>query len=189
MHLNLGLSLPTGGIEQMDVTPASSPSETLLPYPMQIGSGTFDLLPGATYLWQTKRLSGGAQVAARLPLGTNQNSYSWGNQFQANLWAAYLIHTSLSLSLRVHGNQAGTFSGADERYMMAVNNRMVPTVFTENTGGTQLFAGPGVNFYLPNGVLKNLRLGVEATFPLYRKLNGVQLETDFVINSGIQYSF
>lgn len=45
--LNFGLSFPTGSINQRDDTLAG-PDEPL-PYPMQIGSGTYDLLPGLTY--------------------------------------------------------------------------------------------------------------------------------------------
>jgi hypothetical protein len=38
MHLNLGLSLPTGAINETDVTPPSAPDAAILPYPMQVGS-------------------------------------------------------------------------------------------------------------------------------------------------------
>jgi hypothetical protein len=42
-----GVSLPTGSIDKTDTTPAG-PNRPL-PYAMQPGSGTFDLLPGLTY--------------------------------------------------------------------------------------------------------------------------------------------
>jgi len=47
-HWSLGLSLPTGATDQRFNTPAQE--NAALPYPMQLGSGTFDLLPGVTYM-------------------------------------------------------------------------------------------------------------------------------------------
>ncbi|MDH3583216.1 MAG: transporter, partial [Phycisphaerae bacterium] len=46
VHLNLGLSVPSGSISRQDTTPAGF---VRLPYPMQLGSGTWDLMPGITY--------------------------------------------------------------------------------------------------------------------------------------------
>jgi len=47
LHTNLSLSIPTGSIDQRDDIPVKSNS--LLAYPMQIGSGTWDPTLGATY--------------------------------------------------------------------------------------------------------------------------------------------
>ena len=48
VHFNLGLSLPTGSIDERDDTPMMANAK--LPYPMQLGTGTWDVLPGLTYL-------------------------------------------------------------------------------------------------------------------------------------------
>lgn len=45
--LSLGVSAPSGDIDETDHTPAMADAQ--LPYPMQLGSGTWDLLPGVTY--------------------------------------------------------------------------------------------------------------------------------------------
>jgi hypothetical protein len=60
-HPNLGVRAPAGSIDEMDVTPASAPNEAILPYPMQLGSGTWDLVGGGTYLGQSDRASWGAR--------------------------------------------------------------------------------------------------------------------------------
>lgn len=189
IHLNAGLSIPTGSIDAMGVTPASAPNETLLPYPMQVGSGTFEVLPGLTYLGQANSLSWGAQARGRIRLGENDRSYRWGQQVQLTGWLAYRLASWISLSGRLNGSWAGDISGADPAYNNAVMMRMVPTVFGANFGGTQVFAGLGTNVYLPSGALKNLRLGAEVELPLFRNLNGPQLETDFALTIGVQYSF
>ena len=52
-HFGLGLSLPTGSIDEKDRTPRPgmppSFNRNQLPAAMQLGSGTFDLLPSLTY--------------------------------------------------------------------------------------------------------------------------------------------
>ncbi len=51
--LDAGISFPTGSINERDDTPAGSNQK--LPYPMQLGSGTFDLLPAIIYIGQTDK--------------------------------------------------------------------------------------------------------------------------------------
>ncbi len=184
MHLNLGLSIPTGSIDEMDVTPASAPNEMQLPYPMQVGTGTFDLLPGITYLLQSDIGSFGAQLSGEVRLGENDRTYSQGNVGTLTSWLAYNVTNSLGASIRLTGTSRGEISGADEAYMMMVNGRMVPTVFAENFGGTQVFAGGGFNFSH-----HGLRIAIEANLPIVRDLNGVQMETDLTWMIGAQYAF
>ena len=50
LHATVGVSLPTGSTDEKDsiLTPAGpSAGDVLLPYPMQLGSGTYDLIAGA----------------------------------------------------------------------------------------------------------------------------------------------
>lgn len=79
VHANLGVSFPTGSITEMGVTPMSSPDETQLPYPMQTGSGTFDIKPGLTYLGQSDAWSWGGQASTTVRLGENDQMYRLGN--------------------------------------------------------------------------------------------------------------
>ncbi len=44
--LNAGMTFPSGSIDRTDMTPVSGGDNVLLPYPMQLGSGTWDLKPG-----------------------------------------------------------------------------------------------------------------------------------------------
>ncbi|MDA7614523.1 transporter [Verrucomicrobiales bacterium] len=87
--LNLGLSLPTGSTSEEDFIPG--PGETRLPYPMQIGSGTWDLLPGITYLEQADTWSWGAQLSGVIRLGENDEGYTLGNVGQLTAWGAYTM--------------------------------------------------------------------------------------------------
>ena len=130
-HVGLGASLPTGSIEEMDVTPASAPNESQLPYPMQIGSGTFDVLPSLTYLGQSDAFGWGLQGSGVIRLGENSRGYALGNRGEATGWASVLVSDALSGSVRVTGSAWDNISGQDPVYGGAVAMRMVPTVFTD----------------------------------------------------------
>ena len=184
-HANLGVSFPTGSIDERDVTPASMGAEVRLPYPMQIGSGTFDVLPGVTYLGQSTAWSWGAQVTGTVRLGENDNGYRLGNVGGGTVWGAYKLTEMLSASVRVEGKTWGDVDGADA----ALNPMMVPTADPDLRGGSRLSVGPGLNFFVPSGALHNLRLGVEALFPVVQDLDGPQLEVDALVQVGVQYSF
>lgn len=51
--VNAGLSLPAGSTNERHPTPTRPDAK--LEYPMQLGSGTFDLYPGVTYLGEAER--------------------------------------------------------------------------------------------------------------------------------------
>lgn len=185
-HINLMVSLPTGSIEERDVTPASAPDKTQLPYPMQIGSGTFDLLPGATYLCQQERSSFGLQTSAVLRLGENKRGYRFGHQWSAVAWSAYNVTRWLSASLKAKVTQTGAIDGADDAYM---NPMMVSTIDPDNFGGTLGLIGSGFNIYLSSGMFKNVRLAAEVALPIYQNLNGPQMEIQQIATFGMQYSW
>ena len=116
----------------MDVTPASEPNEVQLPYPMQIGPGSWEVTPGLTFLTQGNKASLGAQALFRMRIGDNDRDYQLGNVLDLNLWGAYRLTDWASVSIRMQGRFVGEIDGADPAYSGMVNMRMVPTVFAEN---------------------------------------------------------
>ena len=183
VHLNLGASFPTGSINEKDDTPAGG--NQILPYPMQIGSGTFDLLPGITYLGQSGKGSWGAQALTTLRLGKNDNGYRLGNKYQLSGWVARNWTDWLSTSLRLTGTTWGDIDGADSR----LNPMMIPTADPDLRNGTQINLGFGINLYAPEGNLQGSRLAMEFELPILRDLDGPQLETDWQFTLGLQSSF
>ncbi|MEP4532021.1 MAG: hypothetical protein ABJ004_02970 [Cyclobacteriaceae bacterium] len=186
IHANLGLSVPVGSIDNEDVTPMSDPNATQLPYPMQIGSGTWDVIPGITYMGQKGALSWGAQTMGTIRIGENNRSYAFGNKGCLLGWVGFKTTEWLSFSAKVKGSVSGKISGADPAY---TNPMMSPTLQTENFGGTTASSGLGFNIYIPNGALKNVRIGVEYELPLYQNLNGPQMKTTGIGTLGLQYSW
>ncbi|MGB5821793.1 MAG: transporter [Saonia sp.] len=185
IHGQLGFSIPTGSVTESDVTPASAPNETELPYPMQLGSGTFDTRLGLTYLGQADFISWGSQLNGLFRFGENERDFRYGNRYSLNNWLGVKTTDWLSFSVRVEGLIVEEIEGADPN----LNPMMVITADTNNSGGTYINSGVGLNTYIPNGALKNLRLGFEFGFPLYQDLNGIQLKNKETLSFGAQYSF
>ncbi|MDJ0844417.1 hypothetical protein [Crocosphaera sp.] len=183
IHFNAGMSFPTGSIEARDRTPAGP--DQLLPYPMQLGSGTLDLNPGITYLGQTDEWSWGSQIIGTLRLGTNSNSYKFGDQIMLTAWGARKWSDWASTSLRIKGKNWGNISGKDSR----LNPSIIPTADPTRRGGTQIDLGFGLNLFVPEGDLRTGRLAIEFEVPIYRALQGPQLETDWQLTAGLQFSF
>ena len=183
-HGQIGFSLPTGSINSMDVTPASGGNDVILPYPMQIGSGTVDSDLAITYLGQSQNISWGSQVKGTFRFGKNSNDYRLGNQYGLNNWFAIKASNWISLSARVQGLLVNKIQGANT----ALNPGMIITANTVNSGGEYVYGGLGLNFYVPKGDFKNFRFGFEFSSPIYQKVNGTQLKQKETITLGIQYS-
>ncbi|MGB7394389.1 MAG: transporter [Pricia sp.] len=184
VHAQLGLSIPTGSITEADVTPASAPNAVELPYPMQIGSGTFDPSLDVTYLFQGPVFSYGGQLSGVFRLGENDRQYTLGNRFSINNWFGFKLSDWFSLGATLGHTWIGEINGADPN----LNPMMVITADTANSGGNTLSSGVGFNIYVPDGRLKDVRFGFEFGYPLYQDLNGIQLKTKETVTLGLQYA-
>ncbi|MEM9137112.1 MAG: transporter, partial [Cyanobacteria bacterium P01_F01_bin.42] len=182
VHLNFAAGFPTGSIDEKDDTPLGP--DQVLPYPMQTGSGTFDLRPGITYLGQTSEWSWGGQVLGKIRLGKNDQSYRLGNEIDGSVWGARKWTDWLSTSLRLNVKRFGDISGADPR----LNPTLIPTADPDLRGGTRLDLKAGLNLFAPGGPLKGGRFGLEFGLPVFQSLDGPQLETDWFVTTGIQYA-
>ncbi len=184
LHGQVGVSIPTGSIDIEDVTPASAPNEVILPYPMQIGSGTLDAELALTYLKQWEKLSVGTQARGSIRFGENDNNYRLGNKYSLNNWISLNAANWISFSGRIELGAIDRIKGANPD----LNPMMVITADTANSGMTYANAGIGFNLYAFKGGLKNLRFGFEAALPLFQNMNGVQLRNKEMLTFGMQYS-
>jgi hypothetical protein len=187
-HLNFGLGLPSGNIDKHGDTPLGN---VVLPYPMQIGSGSCDLTSGLTYNGMRENWSWGGQVGGTFRLEKNDENYSLGDRFQSSIWVARRWNKNLSTSLRVKGQAWDNIDGADSR-IGRFNPMGVPLVSTaqpELRGGSRIDILLGANFIFQEGVLKDHRLAIEAGLPVQQNLDGPQLETDWSITIGWQKVF
>lgn len=175
----VGMSFPTGSVSE-------GSGGTFTHYGMQLGSGTFDLLPSVTYLGEADRISWGLQYASAIRLeDANDSGFRFGDVHSVTAWSAYRICDWVSFSGRIAYRHEGQIHGG---YNGPHKHRSPPD-FQSNYGGDTLDLGVGLNFYVPKGALKGNRLAIEVLFPVYQDLNGVQVERDFTLVAGWQWAF
>ncbi len=183
LMLNAGITIPTGSIDERDDTPAGLNQK--LPYPMQLGSGTYDLSPAITYVDGQGKWSWGSQLNSTLRLGTNDNNYSLGNEYGLTSWTARQINEYASVSLRLDGKMWGNIDGND----FDLNPMVVPTARTDLRGGERIDLLIGVNLLPKSDKFGGNRFAIEAGMPIYQDLNGPQLATDYRLTLGWQLVF
>lgn len=186
LHLNAGISLPTGSITEKDdvLTPTGATPTLRLPYPMQIGSGTFDFLSGLTYTGKSGRMGWGAQYSGVIRLeDENHEEYSLGDEHRFTAWSSYLLKPWMSTSARIAGQAIDKIDGQNPDIVAPVQ-----TADPDNQGGDRIDLLLGVNLAGQAG-LKGHRFALEFGAPIYQHLNGPQLETDWVFTAGYQFAF
>lgn len=185
-HLNFTVSLPTGSIHETGtiLTPKRTRPTVQLPYAMQLGSGTFDLRPGVTYLGRASDWSWGAQTLGTIRLDDNDGGYALGDRIEGTAWLAFDLSRSLSLSTRLKTVSQGQIDGIDPAIRGPVQ-----TADPDNFGGETAEALFGANYLFTGGLLTKNRLAIEAGLPVHRNLNGPQLETDWTLTLGWQRAF
>jgi hypothetical protein len=176
--LNLGITAPTGDIDNVTSIPTGAPGE--FPYPMRLGSGTWNALPALTYKAYWERASMGLQAAFNLPMGLNDSRYRVGNIYRANAWFSYLLDCDKrhAATFRTEGLWRSNFVGADPQ----LNPTMISTADPDMRGGEFLNLGYGAMYQFCGGG----RLNAELTHPVVQNLRGVQLETDWAF--AVSYS-
>jgi hypothetical protein len=192
-HFGIGFSLPTGSIDEKDETPAMGGRQgQQLPAPMQLGSGTIDLLPSLTYVQQFENWSWGTQVSAVIRLeDENENNYRLGHKFELINWIGYNLSDWLGLNGGLSYAYTGELQGSqkDLNTNAPMGRNSVTTAFSDNYGGERIDVIFGINLLKPTGFLKGHRLSLDLHVPLWQDLSGYQLETDSVLTLGWQKAF
>ena len=183
--LNAGFTVPTGSIDVKDFGPDRSMGRDRLEYPMQLGSGTVDLLPGLTYLGQVENWAWGTEFIPTVRLGRNRHNYSLGNRYDANAFGTRKVTDWLSVSARLGWESWENINGIDE----TLNAMDEPTKDPKKQGGRRLDALFGINLYAPSGILKGHRLAIEGGAPVYQSLEGPQLQVDWFFRVGWQWVY
>ncbi|WP_406685649.1 transporter [Seonamhaeicola sp. MEBiC1930] len=184
LHAEVGVTIPTGSIESKDVTPMSMSNDIQLPYPMQLGTGSFGSILGLTYLGQCDKFSWGHQLRAQINYLDNDQDYKFGNQYKLNNWVAVKAGDNISVSLRLEGALVDEIDGVSN----LLNPMMVTTADTTNSGATFINSGFGLNYIINKGAFRGLRFAGEISTPLYQDLNGIQLKQNYNLTFGLQYA-
>jgi hypothetical protein len=182
-----GVSFPSGSIDETDLLPGMmmGPSSfARLPYPMQLGSGTYDFKLGATYLGQMKGWTWGAHSSGKIHSGKNKHDYRLGDSYESTAWAARKTSDWSSASLRLKWSQWLNIKGADPM----LTPTMVSTADPDSRAGRRLDLLFGANGFTGEGRFEGLRIGLEAGLPVFQSLDGPQLKTDWIAGLSIDWT-
>lgn len=183
----MGLSLPTGSIDKkFSNNTITAFNGTLLPFKMQLGSGTFDPIFGLTYQGSRDPFWWGANARLETHLYDNSQGYHRANEFRYDFYAMKQVHDRVVVHTQLNGWYEGTFSDEpeDQRFRGAghfeknPNNNIISPLFDpDNYGGHKLAISFGVQFQpIPLHVIE-----VTATIPVYQDLNGPQLRDNWML--------
>ncbi len=186
LHLNAGVSFPTGSITEEDdiLTPMDMRPTVRMPYPMQLGSGTFDLLPGITYYSRQGAIGWGGQLSGTVRTGENDQEYSLGNVFQVTAWGSYMWAPWISTAVRLTNTNRGEIEGIDQMITLPVQ-----TADPDFQGGSWLDGSISINLIGQSGIIRNHRLALEYGLPIAQDLNGPQMKAKSNLMVGWQYAF
>ena len=182
--LTYGMSLPTGSIDEEDFLPAIM-ANARLPYPMQLGSGTYDPSIGFLYLGYTTSFYWGTQVVATMRSDENDNGYRLGNRLELETWFSKAWTDSVSTFARLSADHVANIHGADP----ALNPMMVPTADPDRRAKTSVNLHLGLDFNISKGRADDHTISVEFTQPIYQDMDGPQLETEGIVRVAWQVVF
>ena len=177
VSLLLGVSIPTGSINQDD-------KGQILPYSMQLGSGTFDPFIGVLYEGSSAPLWWGANVSYLARAYENYKSYNLGDEYRADLYAMYQARHNLVGELQIKGKYVGDIEGEAQEIERDGNGHMMgnpkmpfmSNLFdSDNYGGSTIDLTAGVQWQPFHNHILNAQFSV----PLFQNLHGTQLERDF----------
>jgi hypothetical protein len=183
LHLAVGFSLPTGDVDATDDMPDCA--DCKVDYPTQLGSGTWDFLPGLTWVAEAGAWSWGANWAGTLRLGENSEGYAFGNRSELSAWGVRHWNRTFSTSVRLVGSFWGNLDGADPD----LDPMMSPSQDAQAQGGKRVDLLIGLGLKLGGGTLRRQRLALEGGVPLWQDLDGPQLATSWSATLGWQLWF
>lgn len=159
----IGVSVPTGSIDVQGTTPGGS--QMRLPYPMQVGAGTYGFVGEATYIDQHYQWAWGVRARARGWWGRNAHSYRPGNEYHLGVWVTRRLTRWMAPFLHADVNGSRDVVGADPQ----LDPAMTPAADPDRQGGLHAVLEPGLSFYIPRGPLEGQRLALKAPVVVYER--------------------
>ena len=176
LSLILGAKLPTG---RTNVSNGQEKAELTL----QPGDGSWDGIVGLSFVQsfpvstlqhQTSLAPVFMTVLGRFPVSVGKFGYEPGGEMLLNVGIAYPIFRKLDFLAQVNF-----------RYRDRDNVGHAPGVDLSDTGREELFLSPGFRYHLTDALDLYALVQVAA----YRRVNGIQLTSDWNLTSGVSYRF
>jgi len=181
-----GASLPSGSISERNSThPLAVRRTELLPYGMQLGSGTVDPILGLLYQGSRSPWWWGLDATYKGRWYDNSHNYRLGDQYKADAYLMNQISYNFTWQAQVNFEWNGRIHGqADEvlngfsghaTHGSASSPFMTPLWDPLNYGGVKTSVTLGAQWQpVPLHVLE-----LAVKLPVYQRLNGVQLKNQF----------
>ena len=180
-----GVSIPTGSIDKkFSNNPVPGQNGTILPFKMQMGSGTFDPMLGLAYQGSQDPFWYGATALYTARIYDNNRGYQQGDEFRLDLYSMYQFHENSVAHLQLNGTwndsysdepDAGRELGHGHLGFNPANPFTSPLFDPSNYGGTQLNVTAGIQWQpLPLNIIE-----LNGSVPLYQDLNGPQMAEDY----------
>ena len=182
-----GLSLPTGDIhKKFTNNTVTNQNGTILPFKMQMGSGTVDPIIGLTYQGSRDPFWWGLNTQLEAHIYDNEQGYHRGQEFRYDFYAMKQVHDNWVIQTQLNGWLEGHFSrepyegrinGEGHAGFNPQNQFLSPLFDPKNYGGHKVALSLGVQFQpIPLHVME-----LTATLPIYQDLNGPQLRDNWMM--------
>jgi len=178
-HLIGGVEIPTGSIEKADVN--LDGGESILPYEMQMGTGSLSVVPGAAAAIQNEKATLGAQVKARFRLNDNGRDYRYGDRFDGAVWAGYMLTENFAVTTGARFSKWGSIKGLDADMDPNADPGQDPFF----SSGTRLDVPLGLNIRLTEGVLSGMEFAFEFLWPTYENYEAPRQQGEWGFNFGV----
>ncbi len=188
VSLFMGLSLPTGSTgEKNSNHPLAMRRGELLPYAMQLGSGTFDPSIGLLYEGSQSPWWWGANAIYTARLYDNSQGWRYGDEVRLDIYGMRQLTYNLLAGLQLNARYKGRISGEMDEALSGESGRktrfdpstgyMSPAWDPDNYGGKTVAVTAELQWQ-PKP-LHIIALGVST--PIYQNLHGRQLEEDYSV--------
>lgn len=183
VSLLAGLSLPTGSIgEKNRDHPVAMRRDELLPYGMQLGSGTWDPILGLLYQGSRSPYWWGANASYTARVHDNERGYRLGDRAKLDLYGMYQVRADTVLQLQVNAENGEAIDGEADSIARGDAGHVTPgdgdSPYTTplydpaNYGGTTVRLTGGLQWQPKSMHIIDL----QAAIPVHQDLNGPQMQ-------------
>ena len=188
VSLFMGLNLPTGSISEKNSNhPVVARKGELLPYSMQLGTGSFDPSIGLLYQGSLSPWWWGANGIYTARLHDNHRKWRYGDEFKVDLYGMHQFTYNFVAGLQLNAKYQGRIDGEMNQAVSGESGRktrwnpatayMAPAWDPDNYGGKTVETTVELQWQP-----KPLHIiALAASTPLYQDLNGKQLDKDYSV--------
>lgn len=179
-----GLSFPTGNInKRFTRSPVTGQNGEILPYKMQMGSGSFDPILGATYQGSRDPFWYGFNALYFGRWHENDQGYEQGDEIKWDLYGMYQFHERALVQLQLNGHWEDSYNGLPGATEFNGNGLFMNGAFASplfdpnNYGFTKVNLSAGVQYQpIPLHIMELL-----ASVPIHQDVIGPQLKEEWRI--------